>query len=140
MSQKVGPMNVELYIEVTKSYYILFLYADGILLIAPAVTELQSLFHACEKELNWLDIKINVKKSCYVRIGQRYDIKCANITSSQSFSLPWVKEIRGTYIISARQFRCSFNSGTFLIMTYGHVLMIECYQGRRDILRKRILL
>jgi len=81
-------MNVELYIEVTKSYYILFLYADGILLIAPAVTELQSLFHACEKELNWLDIKINVKKSCYVRIGQRYDIKCANITSSQSFSLP----------------------------------------------------
>ena len=54
-------------------------------------------------------MKINVKKSCCIRIGQRYDIKCANITDSHGFSLPWVKEIRylATYIISARQFRCS---------------------------------
>ena len=49
----------------------IILYADAILLIAPSVTELQSLFHACEKELKWLDMKINVKKSCCVRIGQR---------------------------------------------------------------------
>ena len=72
----------------------IILYADDILLIAPSVTELQSLFHACEKELKWLDMKINVKKSCCVRIDQRYDNKCANITDSHGFSLPWVKEIR----------------------------------------------
>ena len=40
-----------------RSYIILF--ADDILLIAPSVSELQSLFHLCEIELNWLDMSIN---------------------------------------------------------------------------------
>ena len=33
----------------------IILYADDILLIAPSIDELQSLFHVCEIELNWLD-------------------------------------------------------------------------------------
>ena len=45
-----------------RSYIIL--YADDILLIAPSVGELQSLFHVCEIELNWLDMSINEKQSC----------------------------------------------------------------------------
>ena len=38
------------------------LYGDDILLIAPSVGELQRLFINCERELEWLDMRINVKK------------------------------------------------------------------------------
>ena len=34
----------------------IILYADDILLIAPSIGELQSLFHVCEIELNWLEL------------------------------------------------------------------------------------
>jgi len=40
------------------------LYAGDILLIAPSMTELENLLHRCEKELRWLDMTINCKKSC----------------------------------------------------------------------------
>ena len=40
------------------------LYADDILLVAPSLTELQSLFKMCVLELAWLDMCINTKKSC----------------------------------------------------------------------------
>jgi len=38
----------------------ILLYADNILLLVPSISALQSL---CEKELEWLDMSINVKKS-----------------------------------------------------------------------------
>ena len=90
-----------------RSYIIL--YADDILLIAPSIGELQSLFHVCEIELNWLDMSINEKKSCCIRIGPRSDLKCASITTSNGHNLPWVNEVRylGTYIISHHHFKCS---------------------------------
>ena len=71
-----------------RSYIIL--YADDILLIATSIGELQSLFHVCETELNWLDMSINEKKSCCIRIGPRSDLKCASITSlaSMKFGRP----------------------------------------------------
>ena len=56
------------------------LYAGDILLLAPSLTELQLLFHLCQLELAWLDMSINTKKSCCMRIGNRFDIDCANIT------------------------------------------------------------
>ena len=52
------------------------LHADDILLIAPSVSELQELFDACAIELNWLDMNINEKKSCRIRIGPRWDVRC----------------------------------------------------------------
>ena len=36
-------------------------YADDILLITQSVVELQRLFHMCELELDWLDMRINTK-------------------------------------------------------------------------------
>ena len=41
----------------------ILLYADDILLLAPSVTTLEKLLHACENELCWLDMIINTKKS-----------------------------------------------------------------------------
>jgi len=71
-----------------------------ILLLAPSVTLLERLLHECEceYELNWLDMVINSKKSFCVRIGQRYDVKCASIISSSRQVIPWVTEIR--YILA----------------------------------------
>jgi len=85
------------------------MYADDILLIAPSVSELQRFFQACECELNNLDMCLNVKKSCCIRIGPRNDFGSANIITSTGLTLPWVREIRylGSYLTAGRQFRCS---------------------------------
>jgi len=41
----------------------LVIYADDILLLSPTVTELQNMLYNCERELDALDLVINVKKS-----------------------------------------------------------------------------
>ena len=46
----------------------IILYADDILLISPSVCELQKAVAKCEIELNWLDMQINAKKCCCLRI------------------------------------------------------------------------
>ena len=45
------------------------LYADDSILISSSVTMLQNLLFECEKELTYLDMLINSKKSCCLRIG-----------------------------------------------------------------------
>ena len=39
----------------------ILLYADDIWLLAPSVTTLGKLLHACENELRWLDMIIDTK-------------------------------------------------------------------------------
>ena len=94
-----------------RQHLFIVLYADDILLLAPSVTELQRLLTASEQELNWLDMSINAKKSCCLRIGPRFDHKCAGITTSSGYILPWVNEIRylGVFITSSNKFKCSLN-------------------------------
>jgi hypothetical protein len=89
----------------------LILYADDILLVAPSICELQRLLFVCESELNWLDMLINVKKSCCMRIGPRHDNKCDNIVTTSGHALPWVDEIRylGIFIVRSRHFKCSLD-------------------------------
>ena len=57
-----------------KQRLFIVLYADDILLIAPSLNKLQLLFRLCRIELAWLDMSINTKKSCYMSIGNRFDI------------------------------------------------------------------
>jgi len=64
------------------------LYADDILLIAPSINELQSLFRNCEKELECLDMRINVKKSCCLHIGPRFNATCTSIITADGHNLP----------------------------------------------------
>ena len=54
----------------TRGVYIV-LYADDILLLSPTVCELQNVLRMCERELDALDLTINMKKSCCLRIGAR---------------------------------------------------------------------
>jgi len=83
----------------------IILYADDIL-ISPSVTKLESLLHCCEHELAWLDVTINFRKSCCLRIGPRCDIECCAITNRVNLS--WVTELRylGVYIVKWRILKC----------------------------------
>ena len=62
--------------DCTRGVY-LVLYADDILLLSPTVTKFQNTLHNCERELDALDLVMNVKKSCCMRIGQRSKVSSA---------------------------------------------------------------
>ena len=85
------------------------LYADDILILTSSLTELQRLLHVCEKELTWLDMSINIRKSCCLRIGPRFDYKFCSVLTISGLPLSWATELRylGIYILSSRVFKCS---------------------------------
>ena len=64
-----------------------------------------------EKELITIDMKINAKKSCCMRVGPRCNANCANLQTSDGQYLPCVSEMRylGIFVVKARSFRCSFS-------------------------------
>jgi len=64
----------------------IILYADDILLLSLSVTRLEQLLHACECELTWLDMSVNLSKSRCLRIGPRCDIPAAGFNSLSSQS------------------------------------------------------
>ena len=96
------------------SYVIL--YADDILLLAPAVTLLDRLLTTCEVELTYLDMAINSKKSCCLRVGSRCDRPCSNLRTSGGHLIPWVDEVRylGLFIVRSHTFKCSLDHACLL--------------------------
>jgi len=66
---------------------LIILYEDNILILAPSIIGLEQMLHACEWELQWLDMAINFRKSC-LHIGPRCDINCAKIVSLAGKDLP----------------------------------------------------
>ena len=90
----------------------ILLYADDILLLAPSISALQQLIHVCQKELEWLDMTINVKKSVCLRIGARCKAQCNNIFTLDSCELQWANSIRylGVHTLSAGVFTCSLDN------------------------------
>jgi len=93
------------------SGYTIILYADDILFISPSICRLEKLLHICEKQLHWLDMAINFKKSCCLRIGPRCDTICMNLRSMTGSMLLWVDKIRylGIHFVRAKYFKCSLN-------------------------------
>ena len=91
-------------------HWFVILYADDILILASSICILQMLLHACERELVWLDLTINVNKSCCLRIGPRFDAICSPLFSLGGYSLSWVETLKylGIYLTSSRIFKCSF--------------------------------
>ena len=54
-------------LSLSQQQYFIILYADDILMISPSVTELQNIVSICERELNLLDMQINIRKSRCMR-------------------------------------------------------------------------
>jgi len=69
----------------------IFLYVDDILLIAPSVSALQIVFHACEEELLAIDMYVNKKKTMYIRFGRRYNEQCAELVTADGGHLTLLK-------------------------------------------------
>lgn len=93
------------------SWFNAILYADDILLISTSLSDLQKSFLHWQSNLTALDLAINVKKSCCLRIGPRFRNTCASIASSDGSVLPWVDKVKylGIFITSAQSFRCCFD-------------------------------
>lgn len=86
------------------------MYADDLLILSPSVTYLQKLIRLVEVELMLLDMPINASKSMCIRIGQRHNSVCAEITAFNGVVIPWVTSCRylGIYITSGNVFKCDF--------------------------------
>jgi hypothetical protein len=106
---KVNACNVGCYVSCINAS--IFLYADDIILLAPTITALELLLRACESELKYLDMQINVSKSLCIRFGSAFDIECKNLSTKHGDSIQWAKVCRylGVYLISGRTLKCSFN-------------------------------
>jgi len=85
------------------------LYADDILLLAPSVVTLQKLLCVCEQEFDSIDMSVNVKKSCCLRIGARHNKHCSEVNTMDGQKPAWVDEVRylGVFIQRAMRFKCS---------------------------------
>lgn len=59
-----------------------FFYADDLILLSPSVAELQRMLDVCCQELESINLKLNVNKSCCLRIGKRCYAKCCNVFTS----------------------------------------------------------
>jgi len=57
-------------------------------------------------------MQINVRKSCCMCIGQRYNVKCADILSGDGTPIMWVDSIRylGIVIVRFCKFDCSLDN------------------------------
>ena len=87
----------------------IILYANDILLVVPLVCGLDTLTKTCETELNRLDMVINTRKSCCLRIGPRNNASCLPVSLSAFTVILWVDEMRylGIFIVHSRTFKCS---------------------------------
>jgi len=88
-------------------------YADDIILVTSSVSVLQNALKICQRELEYLDMAINTKKTCCLRIGPRANrpISCTPIQTLSGISLQWFDEIRylGVHIIQSSRFKISLD-------------------------------
>ena len=99
-----------------------FMYADDLLLLSISICDMQKMIDLCQTELEWLDLRINIKKTSLLRIGKR----CKVITNDiLILNVPITKndEIRylGIYIENAATFRCN--------MHHSKVKYFRCLNG-----------
>ena len=85
------------------------MYADDLVLLAPSVTELQSMINVCCNELALLDMRINPSKSCAIRIGNRWDNHYGNLYADREV-IHWTKEAKylGIFLLAGRKCKCKF--------------------------------
>ena len=84
---KIKQANVGCYLSLVCTS--IFLFADDILLVAPSVSGLQYLLNVCERELEALDMRLNINKSICIRFGQRFDFNCSELHSLHGGIIKW---------------------------------------------------
>jgi len=94
------------------------------------MSALQILVDTCEKELNVLDMRINVKKSACIRFGSRFNGICEALATTGGGSINFVSSCRylGVYFFSGRIFRCIFDDAKSRFFRAFNAIM--CKVGR----------
>jgi len=84
------------------------------------------MLHNCERELDALDLVINVKKSCCIRIDQRSNVICQRLCSVSGAFLPWSTEIKylGVHIVGAKTVKVSTDQCRRLLFTVPLMLFL----------------
>jgi len=54
-------------------------YADDIILISQSIYAMQCMLNICEVFAGMLDVKFNSSKSVAMRVGSRFECKCADL-------------------------------------------------------------
>ena len=65
------------------------MYADDLVLLAPSVTELQTMIDICCLELTKIDLLLNESKSVCIRIGKRWHQKCVSLVTPNGRNIEW---------------------------------------------------
>ena len=86
------------------------MYADDLLLLSASLCDLQLMIDICCKELDKLDMKLNVKKSQLVRIGRsHHKVVHGVILNGELFDCVDEVQCLGWYILSAKSFKVSLH-------------------------------
>jgi len=86
------------------------MYADDLLLLSISMSDLQKMLDICVEELDSLDMKIDVKKSNWLRIGGRHNSNIGKICV-YNIALKNVEQVtyHGITILAGRAFRCDLH-------------------------------
>jgi len=86
------------------------MYADDLALVSSSLTELQIMVDICCKELEIINLKLNVNKSVCLRIGKRCFRSCRDLITPYG-SIGWAKEVKylGVTIVCGNRFKLSFD-------------------------------
>jgi hypothetical protein len=99
--------------HINRICYNALMYADDLLLLAISVSVLQKLVNICIIEFNNLDLQINCKKTCCLRVGKRHNIEVASIVINNQ-CLSWKQELKylGVNLVAAKTFKVSIQNTT----------------------------
>jgi hypothetical protein len=86
------------------------MYADDLLLLSLSLSDLQRMIRICLHELQNLDMCINIKKSCIIRIGKSYNSAASDIFADKT-PIPWGKELTylGISFLAGKDIRYDFH-------------------------------
>jgi hypothetical protein len=86
-----------------------YVYADDIIIVAKSLFTLQRLFDIVQAELLVCNLTLNVNKCTAMRVGPRFNVDCAQVTTASGLAVAWVKELRylGVFLVAGRVLRFS---------------------------------
>ncbi len=82
-----------------------FCYADDLILIALSLKDMSLMLELCKRELDSLDMSLNVNKSSAMRIGERWEKPLPPLMVGGKL-IPWVRELKylGVVLVAAVKF------------------------------------
>ena len=125
---------------------VVLVYADDVLIIARTLKNLQLLFNNVLQSLQGLNLDLNVDKTCFLRIGNRFDSQIVDVCTLDGLVIRRTNVMRylGVYLLASRIFKCcasmarkSFNKACNAILSkllgraseevIVHLVKTKCY-------------